>query len=149
MRKDHQLPTLPDHIHPALKDAFGYRLMHASLKYRKALVVILEEFELTPPQLTILRILADSDLLNQTALGQELGHDKVTMVRFIDGLEEEGYIKRIAGERDKRERFIQITKRGRETLEKIKKKNSVREKNFLSPLTDEEAVTLKKLIMKL
>ena len=149
MRKDHQLPTLPDNIHPALKDAFGYRLMHASLKYRKALVVILDEFNLSPPELMILRILSDSKPLNQTSLGQELGHDKVTIVRLIDELQELKFVEWIAGEKDKRERFVQITKEGRVVLEKIKKKNQLREKNFLAPLSAAEAAMLKKLIMKL
>lgn len=138
-----------EEIHPALKDAFGYRLLHVALKYRKALVDILEEFELAPPQLGILRILATSDMLTQAALGQELGHDKVTMVRMIDGLESLGFVNRIEGTVDKRQRLIQITKSGREVLAIVKKKNITREKNFLSPLSDSEAETLKKLIMKL
>jgi DNA-binding MarR family transcriptional regulator len=138
-----------DEIHPALKDAFGYRLLHVALKYRKALVDILEEFELTPPQLGILRILSTSDMLNQATLGQELGYDKVTVVRMIDGLENLGFVNRIEGTSDKRQRLIQITKSGREVLAIVKKKNITREKNFLSPLSDSEAETLKKLIMKL
>jgi DNA-binding MarR family transcriptional regulator len=138
-----------DEIHPALKDAFGYRLLHAALKYRKALVDILEEFDLTPPQLGILRILSTSDMLNQATLGQELGHDKVTVVRMIDGLESLGFVNRIEGKEDKRQRLIQITKSGKEVLAIVKKKNITREKNFLSPLSDSEAETLKKLIMKL
>lgn len=138
-----------EEIHPSLKDAFGYRLMHAALKYRKSLIDILEEFNLNPPQLAILRILGNSDLLNQATLGQELGHDKVTMVRMIDGLEKLGFVNRIEGIEDKRQRLIQITKNGREVLAIVKKKNIVREKNFLSPLTESEAETLKKLIMKL
>ena len=136
-------------IHPSLKDAFGYRLMHVALKYRKALIDILNEFDLVPPQLAILRILGNSDLLNQATLGQELGHDKVTMVRLIDGLEASGFVNRIEGIEDKRQRLIQITKSGREVLTIVKKKNIIREKNFLSPLSESEAETLKKLIMKL
>lgn len=136
-------------IHPSLKDAFGYRLMHAALKYRKTLIDILSEFNLVPPQLAILRILGNSDLINQAQLGQELGHDKVTMVRMIDGLEALGFVNRIEGTADKRQRLIQITKSGKEVLAIIKKKNIVREKNFLSPLSESEAETLKKLIMKL
>lgn len=138
-----------EEIHPALKDAFGYRLLHVALKYRKALVDILEEFDLAPPQLGILRILATSDMLTQATLGQELGHDKVTIVRMIDGLENLGFVNRIEGIEDKRQRLIQITKSGREVLAIVKKKNITREKNFLSALSESEAETLKKLIMKL
>lgn len=149
MKTKDLIPVYKEEIHPALKDAFGYRLLHAALKYRKSLVDILEEFDLTPPQLAILRILSNSDLLNQASLGQELGHDKVAMVRMIDGLENLGMVKRIEGTEDKRQRLIQITKSGREVLAIVKKKNVIREKNFLSPLTESEAETLKKLIMKL
>lgn len=141
--------TYNETIHPALKDAFGYRLLHVALKYRKALIDILEEYDLVPPQLGVLRILAESDMLTQATLGQELGFDKVTIVRMIDGLESGGYVKRLEGLEDKRQRLIQITKSGREILTIIKKKNIVREKNFLSPLSESEAETLKKLIMKL
>lgn len=149
MKPKDLVPAYKEEIHPALKDAFGYRLLHVALKYRKSLVDILEEFDLAPPQLAILRILANSDLLNQASLGQELGHDKVTMVRLIDGLEVLGMVKRLEGTEDKRQRLIQITKSGREVLAVVKKKNIVREKSFLSPLTESEAETLKKLIMKL
>ena len=149
MKKKSEIPVMPDKIHPALKDAFGYRLMHTALKYRKSLLVILDEFNLAPPHLAILRILSDSDLINQAELGKQLDHDKVTIVRIIDGLEKLKFIKRIAGTEDKRERLIQITKEGRAALIQIQKKNIVREKNFLSPLTETEAETLKKLIMKL
>jgi len=149
MKNKDLLPVYKEKIHPALKDAFGYRLMHVALKYRKDLVDILAEFELVPPQMAILRILANSDLLNQAELGTELNHDKVTMVRLIDGLEGLGFVKRTMGAEDKRQRLIQITKSGREVLAVIKKKNIIREKNFLSPLTEAEAEMLKKLIMKL
>lgn len=149
MKNKDVAPVYREKIHPALKDAFGYRLLHVALKYRKDLVDILVEFDLIPPQLAILRILANSDLLNQAELGMELDHDKVTMVRLIDGLEALGFVNRTLGVEDKRQRLIQITKSGREVLAVIKKKNITREKNFLSPLTEAEAETLKKLIMKL
>lgn len=149
MKNHDKLPILPDDIHPALKELFGYRLMHAALKYRKSLLVILEDFKISPPQLTIMRILADSTLLSQANLGKELGHDKVAMVRFIDGLEKLKYITRVAGNTDKREKLIDLTKLGKTTLSQIQKKNVVREEKFLSPLTKIEAQTLKKLIMKL
>lgn len=148
-KKNDQIPVYSEVIHPALKEAFGYRLMHAAMKYRKSLLVILDELGMVPPQMAILKILEDSEILNQASLGSELGLDKVSMVRMIDGLEELGLVKRTQGKEDKREKMIQITKEGRETIVTLKKKNIVREKNFLAPLTATEAETLKKLIMKL
>ena len=148
-KKNDQIPVYSEVIHPALKEAFGYRLMHAAMKYRKSLLVILDELGMVPPQMAILKILEDSEILNQASLGAELGLDKVSMVRMIDGLEELGLVKRTQGKEDKREKMIQITKEGRETIVTLKKKNIVREKNFLAPLTATEAETLKKLIMKL
>ncbi len=142
-------PIYKEKIHPALKDAFGYRLMHVALKYRKDLIELLVNFDLSPPQLAILRILDSSELFNQAALGMELGHDKVTVVRLIDGLEALGFVVRKLSSEDKRQRMIHITKSGRDVLSIIKKKNSIREKDFLSPLTDTEALLLKKIIMKL
>jgi DNA-binding MarR family transcriptional regulator len=149
MKKRVDLPVFPEKIHPALKEAFGYRFMHAAFKYRNALLVILDDFKITPPQFAILRIVADSEFLSQSTLGKELGHEKVAMMRMIDGLEELKFIKRHSGETDKREKKIQITNSGKSALEKIKKRNMTREKNFLSPLSESEAVLLKKLIMKL
>ena len=142
-------PIYKERIHPALKEAFGYRLMHVALKYRKYLIELLADFELAPPQLAILRILDNSESLNQAELGMELGHDKVTVVRLIDGLETLGFVIRRLCFEDKRQRLIEITKSGRDTLSIIKKKNIIREKDFLSPLTEAEALILKKLIMKL
>ena len=148
-KKKDQFPNFSEKIHPALKEAFGYRLMHAAMKYRKSLLMILDEFELVPPQMAVLRILEDSDVLNQATLGQEPGVDKVNMSRMIDGLQKQELVKRVTGKNDKREKMIQITKEGREIIAAIKKRNVIREKNFLAPLSALEAETLKKLIMKL
>ena len=142
-------PIYREKIHPALKDAFGYRLMHVALKYRKDLIDLLADFDLAPPQLAILRILDTSKLLNQAELGMELGHDKVTVVRLIDGLEALGFVIRKLNSEDKRQRLIHITKSGRDVLSVIKKKNIIREKDFLYPLTESEVLILKKIIMKL
>jgi DNA-binding MarR family transcriptional regulator len=149
MKKREEIPNFPEVIHPALKDAFGYRFMHAALKYRKSLLVILDDYGLNPAQYSIMRILSDSNQFNQAALGKELGHDKVSMMRLIDGLESLDFIKRISSMDDKREKLIQITKSGNSALLKIKKRNMIREKSFLSPLSANEAVLLKKIIMKL
>ena len=149
MKNKDLVPVYREKIHPALKDAFGYRLMHVALKYRKDLIEILSDYGLIPPQLAILRILVNSELLTQAELGIELDHDKVTMVRLIDGLESHGFVIRTLGIEDKRQRLIQITKSGREVFSIIIKKNFINEKNFLSPLTENESLILRKLIMKL
>ncbi|MBC7713164.1 MAG: MarR family transcriptional regulator [Rhizobacter sp.] len=148
-KKKFEIPAFSETIHPALKAAFGYRFMHAALKYRKTLLDILDEYGMVPPQMAILEILDGSESINQVSLGSELGLDKVSIVRMIDGLQELEYVKRVQGKEDKREKIIQITKEGKETLVALRKRNVAREKKFLSPLTAAEAETLKKLIMKL
>lgn len=55
----------------------------------------------------------------QQSLGDFLNVDKVTMVRVIDHLSDQGIIERVNNPVDRREKFIKLTSKGRKAVKQI------------------------------
>jgi DNA-binding MarR family transcriptional regulator len=136
-------------VHPALKGYFSYCFHKTALRYRSKIEACLAQFNLIPPQLGILRVIEASGPMSQIALGEELGIDKATMVKLIDGLEKPQYIRRVGDTKDRRIKLIYITPKGKKVFEKGVKVGKKIEENFLSVLTETERKSLKEIILKL
>lgn len=136
-------------IHPALKDNFGYVFAKSAAVYRQRLSQALDPLGLLPPQMGILFILRVSEPLNQLTLGEELGIDKATMVRLIDGLEEKNLVTRESSTEDRRAKLVRITRAGREMAARLEKLRTTLESDFLAPLSESERKQLRTLIAKL
>ena len=75
-------------IHPGLKVFFGYNLYKAGMIYRSIMDTRhLHKYQLAAPECGILYVLATGNVVNQLALGHELGIDKATIVKMIDKME--------------------------------------------------------------
>jgi DNA-binding MarR family transcriptional regulator len=137
------------HFHPALRELFGYALYRNALHFRGMLVEALEEDNLIPPQLAILTVLKNGSSCNQMQLSEELGIDRASMVKFIDGLESCGLVARTTDETDRRAKLLHLTTRGRAKYESLRKKELAVEDQFLSPLTQSERESFRKILFKL
>lgn len=136
-------------IHPSLKPFFGYRFKKLALILQTAQNEALAPLKLSPIHVGIMVLLKAAGTMNQVSLGDELGIDKATMVKIIDALEKNKCVARTSDDSDRRVKLIQLTAKGRETLEKsVKLMSDVRD-NFLSPLTAGEKEALEKIFMKL
>lgn len=136
-------------VHASLQTYMGYCLYKTSQKLRFRINEILKDFNLVAPHLGILTIIDASEPMSQMALGDEIGVDKATMVKLLDGLEENGFIERVSDTKDRRVKFIKITKQGKKFTEKMNIKRVEVEKKFLSVLTAEEEKMLRRIMPKL
>lgn len=87
-----------------------YRASHAmTAAYRK----VLEPFDLTYPQYTIVSALGRTDAVTIKRLGDLLDSNYGTMSPLIRRLETKGLVRRVRGTSDEREVFVQLTDQGR------------------------------------
>jgi DNA-binding MarR family transcriptional regulator len=136
-------------FHPALRELFGYALYRSGLHFRELLIEALEEDKLVPPQLAILNVIKDGGSFNQMQLGEELGIDRASMVKFIDGLEDASLVERTMDTSDRRAKLLRLTSKGRTKLANLRKKEQAVEAHFLSCLSQSEQESLRKIIFKL
>ncbi len=139
--------TMP--MHEALIPLFGYCFMKSAIKYRKLLCQELSRLGVAPPQMGLLIVLENSGSMNQICLGEELQIDKATMVKLLDALETSGLVRRRSDAKDRRVKLIEITPKGRALLPKLKSKREKTERDFLSPLSQSELKSFKKIVEKL
>ncbi|MGZ3745023.1 MAG: MarR family winged helix-turn-helix transcriptional regulator [Pseudobdellovibrionaceae bacterium] len=136
-------------FHPALENHLGYCLYKAALKFRGMIDEAMAEEGLIAPHFGILLILKNNHNLNQIGLGLQMGIDKATIVKLIDGLERSAYVSRVNSEMDRREKYLQITPRGRKFLEKFTPRMKSLENEFLQPLDADEKRILLNAVPKL
>lgn len=141
--------TCPVVLHPALKDYFTYRLYKTAMRLRADMNAALSEHGVIGVQLGILRVLEVSGPTSQVELGRNLGIDKASMVKLLDGVEDLGFVVREADKKDRRVKWIKVTEKGRRMLKTASKVREGVEKKFLAPLSQAERQTLENLLRKL
>jgi DNA-binding MarR family transcriptional regulator len=141
--------STPHTVHPILKTYFGYCFSKAALKYKAILNAELEVHGITSPQLGILKLLHVLGPVSQITLGQDMGIDKASMVKFIDGLEKKKWVQRIVDAKDRRIKLVGVTAKGADALKKLTVLHLKVAKEFLSPLNKSEQEQLQALLSRL
>ena len=136
-------------VHPALKAFFSYRFFKLAMRLRASVNEALCAHGLVAPQLGLLRVLDLSGPASQVDLGRDLGIDKASMVKWLDGLEKAGCLKRVADTKDRRIKRISLTPKGKAKLSLGAKLREGVEQQFFSPLTESEREALEKTLAKL
>ena len=67
----------------------------------------------------------------------------------VDNLEKKGYVNRIVNETDKRVTYIKLTREGKDLINNIFPMHKKNTKKIFSDLSNEELVTLKKILKKI
>ncbi len=135
--------------HPILQKYFGYCLYKAAMLFRGMMDEALQKHDLLTPQLGILRVVQESKYLSQQDIGDFVGTDKASMVKFIDQLEKLKLLKREPHETDRRIKMICLTAKGEKMLDEVALIRQKVEALFLASLTSEEQVQIKKIVPKL
>jgi DNA-binding MarR family transcriptional regulator len=135
--------------HPALRRSFLYALIKVGLIAREDLAERLAPLGFCPPHVIIMKVLAHSGPLTQARLGEEMGVDKASMVKFINGLERTGAVERVADPADARVRVIRLTPRGRVLLPRLRRIADRLEAECLSGLSAAERRTLHRIIPRI
>lgn len=136
-------------IHPRLTTYVGYGLHKIALRLRAKVDEKIADFGLVAPQYGMLLILKIEGTMTQAELAQYMAMDKATMVRMLDGLEEQTYVKRSPSASDRRAKLIEVTATGQRILGALEKRRVEAEREFLAPLSAEERTQLRQVVSKL
>lgn len=105
--------------HRSLNFLFVDELGRVSRKLRTHFDSRVKELGLTQARARTLMLLDRLEVLNQKELAEELDVETPTMVRLLDGLENQGFIQRREAEGDRRAKEIHITPTGRLLAKKV------------------------------
>ena len=136
-------------INSIFKDNLTFLLGHTSQELRTQFADYLVQYDLVPPHKGIMTYLRENGSSNQLTLCTALSINKATMVRFIDHLEALGFVSRQDSEKDRREKFVTLSRSGKSILKKIEQKNWEIEDNYTKSLTPVEMKKLKSILLKL
>jgi len=118
---------------------------HAARKFAERL----SPLKLTPPHAGILRRLGQSSGISQRELATQLGMHASRLVGVVDEMESLGLVVREGNTDDRRTYSLQITPKGRETLQEIGKISYQHNEALVASLTPEERETLTTLLQRI
>lgn len=136
-------------IHPALKEYFGYILKKSAFRFKHEQEKALKSYDIFPQHIGILKILMMTPSINQITLGDEMGVDKATMVKFLDHLEKKKLVRRVVDPNDRRGKLIKITAPGQERLNEAGNALKDVTEAFLKPLSKSDRKVLHGMLLKL
>lgn len=130
-----------------LKNQLCFPLYAASREVIKLYKPYLDELDLTYTQYIAMILLWEHKMLTVKEMGEHLFLDSGTLTPLLKKLEAKGYINRARSTKDERNLNVSITKEGEEL--EAKAAYIAREMGKYNPLSQEEAVTLYRLLYKM
>lgn len=103
----------------------------------------------TPPQVGLLRWLAQSPGNSQQAMARHFNIQPSRVVTFVDELEQQGLAERRPDPADRRVRIVELTERGKEVMRGVRKVMQDHEEELLAPLSAEERAQMSDLLHRL
>ena len=96
---------------------------------------LLEAQGLTMWEYVVLSQLRTGPMPSQVELAQAIGYDKTRLIALLDGLVEAGHVRREPDPRDRRARVVELTARGRRTVEAARKAIHAMEDELLAGMS--------------
>jgi DNA-binding MarR family transcriptional regulator len=127
-------------------DHLGYLLKHAWLRAQEVTGPALAPYRIGGRELAVLRVLAEGESLSQQQAAGRLEVDRTTMVALLDELEAKGLVARRPHPEDRRRNIVELTGKGRETLDAAARAYRDAERRFLAPLGEDGAERLKQAL---
>jgi DNA-binding MarR family transcriptional regulator len=93
-----------------------------------------------------LAVLRDHGSMSQQALGESLHLDPNNLVLLLNDAEAAGFVERRRDPSDRRRHIVELTKRGRQAVEKAERAFESIEDDVLSTLSAEERAELRRLL---
>src|SRR5579859_6735280 len=115
---EHRMPT--QHYHPSTYKTqlgIGYLVKRAHSMMLDAMEPVFEARGFTFFQYVIMSWLRDGIAVNPKEICAKYRHDSGALTRVIDQLAERGLVERVRRDRDRRKVELQLTPKGRETIE--------------------------------
>ncbi len=103
----------------SLDKLVGYRLRRAEVHMRQLVIKALSDWDIRPPEYSVLSLIAGNELVTQADLGHALNVKRPNMVTLIDKLERRGLIQREVHALDRRNHILTLTEKGEAQLADI------------------------------
>ncbi len=123
------------------------QMMHEMLRVLKKRDIEQAEVILSIEQHAVLHILNEREsdvILNEMA--DAMGKDKSAILRIIDVLEEKELVRRAVDPKDRRKKFLMVTKKGEQVIEKFLKIEAELRTELKEGLTKEDMNTFYKVV---
>ena len=131
---------------PALRRRLTYLLKYALLALDELHEEHLASSGINARELGVLLLLADREPESQQQAAERLGVDRTTMVALLDGLESKSLVARRPDPADRRRNVVELTDRGRKTLEGATRASDRAERQLLADLGKADAARLRELL---
>ncbi|MDR7330316.1 MarR family winged helix-turn-helix transcriptional regulator [Corynebacterium guangdongense] len=136
---------IPNTIPTALLESPSFQLERLRRRTRDEVEAALATRNTTQREYWVLTCLADADAASQSALSEALAIDASDMVRLIDVLEKNGWVKRERDPRDRRRQIVAATKKGTKAQSELAQLIHEAEERALDVSTNKQLKHLRKL----
>ena len=103
----------------SLQQLVGYNLRRAEVHMRQLVIRALADWDIRPPEYSVLALIASNQLVTQADLGEALNIKRPNMVSLIEKLEKRALLKREVHARDRRNHILTLTEKGAALLADI------------------------------
>ena len=132
-----------------LDDCVGFITNKVSKKISDVFNEKLSDYDVTRVQWIALYFLGRYEYINQSELAEKMDIKKSTMVRLIDRMEKEGYVRREKDIKDRRITYICLTELGKNSREELLPFGEEFSNLIIRDISDEDMKIFKKVLNKL
>jgi len=134
-----------------LPELVGHLLGLAHVEITQLCTEVMEPLRLTPKQFVAMEFISKNPCISQKNIAENIGTAPAVMVGILDHLSERKLLKRVRSPHDRREYYVQLTAKGLDMLEEIKRMAFEVEDLYQEKtgLTDEERASILSILRKI
>jgi len=132
-----------------LRNLLGFNIRAADVAIQQVMGKTIGTPKISYPQFSVLIVVEANPGVSQVAIGDALEMDRTTTMKFVDILQNQGWLVRKRSKEDRRRYELHLTKEGTAFVNKVRSKVLEKEKKVTAGLTEKEARSLNRLLMKL
>jgi len=134
-----------------LPELVGHLLGLAHVAITQLCTEVMEPLQLTPKQFVAMEFISKNPCISQKSIADNIGTAPAVMVGILDYLSERELLKRVRSPRDRREYYVQLTQKGIDLLEEMRRMAFKVEDLYQEKtgLTDEERAIILPILRKI
>lgn len=133
----------------ALRTLLGFNTRAADVAIQRVMGKTVGNPAISYPQFSVLMVVETNPGVSQVAIGDALEMDRTTTMKFVDILQNQGWLMRKRSQEDRRRQELHLTKEGTAFVNKVHAKVLEKERKVAAGLTEEETKSLNRLLTKL
>jgi DNA-binding MarR family transcriptional regulator len=107
------------------------------------------DFDITPMQYAVMKVLQSTPDLDQITLAHRAALDRSTIGGLAERLEEKGWIRRMPGTEDRRQKLLSLTEEGAAVMAAVEPAVERCQRRILGPLSAEDCATFMTLLERI